>query len=266
MKETDLKNNLDNLIIDGLIKEAEQENADFEAALRRMSEEDFLELIYEPTVSSGVWNYNNSSFLRGKVFPFKQAADMVVSDDNEYMRASSFERTVAPCMAKMDMFDNDNEADLDDSLSEGETPVAASSKWKILRPWIISAVSAIAVIMFVTIPSVNKMNARLCDSALYACEQYMTASKGSFDVTNASTDDVKKELPTLEARYKGCIYKKHDLIVYSNDLREAGWDLALAYLKLHKKDDAIKVLKVLSERYEGTDFGKHCSMILKQLD
>ena len=42
MKEEDLKKNLDKIIIDGLIKEAEQENADFEAAMKKMSNEDFL--------------------------------------------------------------------------------------------------------------------------------------------------------------------------------------------------------------------------------
>ena len=48
MKEKDLDKHLDNLIIDGLIKEAEQDNADFEAAMRNMSDEEFEELIYEP--------------------------------------------------------------------------------------------------------------------------------------------------------------------------------------------------------------------------
>lgn len=47
MKEEDLKKNLDKIIIDGLIKEAEQENADFEAAMKKMSNEDFLELIMD---------------------------------------------------------------------------------------------------------------------------------------------------------------------------------------------------------------------------
>ena len=45
MKEKDLERNLDNLIIDGLIKEAEQDNADFEAAMRVMSEDEFMDML-----------------------------------------------------------------------------------------------------------------------------------------------------------------------------------------------------------------------------
>ena len=41
MKEKDLDKNLENIIIDGLIKEAEQENADFAAEMRKMSKEEF---------------------------------------------------------------------------------------------------------------------------------------------------------------------------------------------------------------------------------
>ena len=44
MKEKDLDKNLENIIIDGLIKEAEQENADFAAEMRKMSEEEFESL------------------------------------------------------------------------------------------------------------------------------------------------------------------------------------------------------------------------------
>ncbi|MDE6691866.1 MAG: hypothetical protein K2K05_00595 [Muribaculaceae bacterium] len=43
MKEKDLEKNLDNFIIDGLIKEAELDDAYFEAAMRKMSDEEFDE-------------------------------------------------------------------------------------------------------------------------------------------------------------------------------------------------------------------------------
>lgn len=45
MKEKDLDKCLDNLIIKGLIREAEQDNADFEVAMLNMSDDDFLTLI-----------------------------------------------------------------------------------------------------------------------------------------------------------------------------------------------------------------------------
>ena len=47
MKEEDIDRIIDNMITEGLIKEGEQDNADFEAALRNMSDEDFLAMIHE---------------------------------------------------------------------------------------------------------------------------------------------------------------------------------------------------------------------------
>ena len=47
MKEKDLDKCLDNLIIKGLIREAEQDNADFEVAMRKISDEDFLAMTYD---------------------------------------------------------------------------------------------------------------------------------------------------------------------------------------------------------------------------
>lgn len=45
MKEKELEKCLDNLIIRGLIKEAEQDNAEFETAMREMSDKDFHAMI-----------------------------------------------------------------------------------------------------------------------------------------------------------------------------------------------------------------------------
>ena len=190
MKEKDLDKHLDNLIIDGLIKEAEQDNADFEAAMRKMSDEEFEEL-------------------------------------NQFK---------------------------------------PKSKWQVFRPWITSAVAAAAVILIVLIPSINTMNGKLCDSALYASQAYMTPSKGGLDISSSSIEEIKDELPNLISRYNVCLDEiKRSRAHYSPDLQEAGWDLTLAYLKLHKKGDAVKVLKVLSVQYNGTPFGDHCQKMIDQL-
>ena len=41
MKEQDLNKHIDNIIIKGLIREAQQDDADLEAAIRKISDEDF---------------------------------------------------------------------------------------------------------------------------------------------------------------------------------------------------------------------------------
>lgn len=226
MKEKDLEKNLDNLIIDGLIKEAEQDNADFEAAMRQMSEEEFEELIYEPA-------YAEADEDRASEMPTASiAADM---DYNERQWKPS------------------------------QPSVAKKSKWQVFRPWITSAVAAAAVVLIVLIPSVNAMNGKLCDSALYASTEYITSSRSASEINGLSDDQLKAKLPELEKRYKECIKEDGKFTYYTDDLQETGWDLTLAYLRLHKKGDAVKVLKVLSEHFGSTPFGNHCKKMLDQL-
>lgn len=226
MKEKDLEKNLDNLIIDGLIKEAEQDNADFEAAMRKMSEEEFEELIYEP-----VYVYAD----KDRVLEMAAASIAEDMDFSEKRQASS-------------------------------QPLAAKeSNWQVFRPWITSAVAAAAVVLIILIPSVNAMNGKLCDSALYASDVYITSSRSANEINGLSDDQLKAKLPELEKKYKDCIKEDGKFSYYTDDLKEAGWDLILAYLKLHKKGDAVKVLKVLSAQFNGTPFGDHCQKMLEQL-
>lgn len=231
MKEEDLDKHLKNIIIDGLIKEAEQDNADFEAAMRNISDEDFEEIIYEPEYEYEQCGAGEDSQTRQLKFPQEQRC------------AAS----VAPELSPIAI----------DSATE-------ESPWKVrkvFRPWIVSAISAAAVILVVLIPSINYMNGKLCDSALYASSAYVTASRGSLDVTNMTEEEVKTQLSELEKRYEDGLQANE-----ADELREAGWDLTMAYLKLHKKRDAIRVLNVLAERYKGSEFGTHCAEMLKQLD
>ena len=225
MKEKDLDNHLDNLIIDGLIKEAEQDNADFEAAMRNMSDEEFEELIYEPAYAEA-----------------------------EEDRAS--EMMAASVAADMDYLEK---------RRRHQPLVEKKSKWQVFRPWITSAVAAAAVVLIVLIPSVNAMNGKLCDSALYASNAYITSSRSASEINGLSDGQLKSKLPELEKRYKECVKEDGKLTYYTDDLKEAGWDLTLAYLRLHKKGDALKVLKVLSTQFEGTPFGDHCQKMINQL-
>lgn len=236
MKEKDFDKFLDNLIIDGLIKEAEQDNVDFEAAIRNMSDEEFAELIDQPAYA----------------------------DSDSYV-----------CMCEYipetqnHLFLNYSPAIAPDDEEEYSRPIPANrSKWQVFRPWIVSAVVSAAVILIVLIPSINSMNDKLCDSALYASSEYIVESRSAFEIIKKDDTRLTRILPDLEKRYKDCtILSSHKtgIYTYSDDLQEAGWDLTLAYLKLHKKGDAVKVLKVLSEEFMGTPFGDHCQKMLEQL-
>lgn len=235
MKEKDLEKNLDNLIIDGLIKEAEQDNADFEAAMRKMSDEMFVELIYdeyeyEPAYAS---NFANRACEMADTY------DAFM--DGAYLCFS--EKPRAPF----------------------QPIVTKKSKWQVFRPWITSAVAAAAVVLIILIPSVNAVNGKLCDSALYVSTDYITSSRSATEINGLREVQLKAKLPELEKRYKDCIREEGTFTYYTDDLKETGWDLTLAYLRLHKKGDAVKVLKVLSENFNGTPFGNHCRKLLDQL-
>lgn len=252
MKEKDLEKHLDNLIIEGLIKEAEQDNADFEAAMRRMSNSDFEELIYGSKEEG-----RDAASIAASIVP-----EPVYETSEHFSHASVCEDA---CMNSFIL----PSAEAPEPKVECDAPQAIAahvSRWDVFRPWITSAFAAAAVILVVLIPSINHMNGKLCDSALYASQPYMTPSKGGLDITSATVDEIKELLPTLVNRYEACLIEiERSRAHFSPDLREAGWDLTLAYLKLHKKGDAEKVLKVLSAQYNGTPFGNHCQKMLDQL-
>lgn len=247
MKEEDLDKHLKNIIIDGLIKEAEQDNADFEAAMRNINDEDFEEIIQQPVYEyeqCGASEDDNNHRLRFELVKGQRVA----AEDNLAVSAmvedgfGDSSRRISPASVR----------------AAEESPVKARRNF---RPWIVSAISAAAVILVVLIPSINYMNGKLCDSALYASSAYATPSRGSLDVTNMTDAEVSKQLPELERRYEDGLQAND-----TDEFREAGWDLTMAYLKLHKKRDAVRVLKVLAEQYKGSDFGTHCAEMLKQLD
>lgn len=253
MKKKDLDKHLEYLIIDGLIKEAEQDNADFEAAMRKMSDEEFDELIYQP------------SYVNAASSPIKYSNNMSIHlETSDYLSLESAKQEKSLLCYN---YNHGLQIDLDDNdIADSSKPKSSKNfTWKVFRPWITSAVAAAAIILIILIPSINVMNGKLCDSALYASEAYMTPTKGGINVTNVSAEELKSLLPELEKKYESCIKEEGKVTYYSGDLQEAGWDLTLAYLKLHKKGDAVRVLKVLSDQYNGTPFGDHCQIMLKQL-
>lgn len=255
MKEKELKRNLDYLIIDGLIKEAEQDDADFEAAMRRMSEEDFNELIHEPA--------------------FAYAADDCLVN---FSIACGNKREMFEAIESADAYDSTNASEPAEKFVYPPHTAAPTSRRKKFRPWITAAITAAAVILIVLIPSINIMNNKLCDSALLASSSYIASSESASQIIGLDKVFLERRLPDIERKYEECsknserFYETLDdkksgerITYHTADLREAGWDLALAYLKLHRKGDAEKVLKVLAEQYKGTPFGEHCQKMLNQL-
>lgn len=251
MKEKDLNKCLDNLIIDGLIKEAEQDAIEFAEAMRRTSDGEF-----EDVVMHDAW---------------AEAADEDIDLADDFcIQQSKFSSLDMKCP----QFAHGEAIDFmsDEPRSPMVSPASAlsapkRSRLKAFRPWIAAAVAAVAVILIVLVPSINSMNGRLCESALYMSEDYITAPMGGgFDVSSASPEQIKAELPALEARYQAALNTVDKPTLQGEELSEAGWTLAVAYLRLHKKGDAVKVLKELATREGDTPLGQHSARLLEQLD
>ena len=228
MKEKDLEKNLDNLIINGLIKEAEQDNADFEVAMLHMSDEEFAKIVKEPSTTElhFAMGLSNCFIMEDCNVLSSTSMQASIDEDNEVVLNN--------IDGEVEVTDKAAEHVAEGFAEPAPLPLPAVKKknlWRSFRPWISAAITAAAVVLIVLIPSI-----------------------------------LKTELPALEARYKECIKDYGKFSYYTDDLREAGWDLTVAYLKLHKKRKAVEILKVLSEQYKDTTFGNHCKTILQQLD
>lgn len=129
--------------------------------------------------------------------------------------------------------------------------------------WILSIIVILGVGTAVTFMSINSANAEWCDSVLAMSRDYMEPHRGGLDFNTASESQIKDELPKLEEAYKACEIREGDFVRYEGNLQRAGWDLALAYLKLHRKRNAERIIEVLATVYKGSAFGDHCAAILE---
>lgn len=255
MKEKDLEKCLDNLIIKGLIQEAEQDNAEFEAAMRNMSDEDFLALIYD-TVEEPTIVMENESII------------------NEKQHMDCARRPIMLSKAQR-VSGNWDERDAPDAQDIPKKSNIGQKGWKV---WTAAIASVAAILLIVFVPAHTDMNSRLCESALLATNAYISPLKG-IEISSMEKNEVKNLLPELEKQYsisteksKGIlsaqIKENSDSSYYLENVspREAGIDLVQAYLKLGMKDRAVKVLHELESNDEDPDFREYCQKMLEILE
>ena len=260
MKEKDLEKCLDNLIIKGLIQEAEQDNAEFEAAMRKMSDEDFLALIYDT-----VEDHSRAAISLEK--------DIVLANKESVEMSSNI------AFGASGLFEDDKGNEWDDFDLPAATRVPEKSEmpqkgWKI---WAAAIASVAAILLIVLIPVNKDLNSRLCESALLASTAFNAQTRG-VDIASMSKEEVNGMLPELEMKYSaskhsGDIrYEKApendypEYYIRNTDPIEAGMDLVQAYLKLNRKDDAIIVVRELIESDADPEFKDYCQKMLKILE
>ena len=265
MNEKEFEKSLDNLIIKGLIQEAEQDNAEFEAAMREMSDEDFLALIYNTV----------DDHARAAVLREKDIVKDIVLANKEPVEMSSNIVFGASGVSADECADKWDDFDMPAAQSVPYKSEMTQKGWKI---WAAAIASVAAILLIVFIPFNRYLDSRLCESALLASTALQGPTRG-VDIASMSKEEVNGMLPELEMEYTASKHPANDIryektpendnstyYIESIDPVESGLDLVQAYLKLNRKDDAIIVLRELVESNADPEFKEYCQKLLEILE
>ena len=219
--------------VDGICREAHQDNLDFGLAMKSLSKEKLKEII-------------------GKQYVALPAASYDYSETEEV--------TLTEIIGKQDVALS-TAASADSETEEVKPRVVR------LRPWMWQAASIVAVIViaFTVVYKVEQNSRNNVYDAIYACADvnYDLARSGGkkIDITTLSDDELKAKLTELVSIYNS----SHS----DDDVADNGTALAMSYIRLHDADKAKEVLNGLISRFknneEYADYVKKWETILNLL-
>lgn len=232
MKEKDLEKYLNNLIIKGLIQEAEQDNAEFEAAMRNMSDEDFLSLIYDHA------NETAPAFSKSVEMAEKDTYDYLI-DSNSDLSLKRRRLNWKPWLFAI--------------------ASAAAILMIVLIPGYYSMNARVCQSALIASSAIGNPSRGVEISSMSKDEimEKLPELKMQYQNSLERAEEIRQPEPTDN--------ENSDYYIDQKDPREAGMDLVQAYLILNEKGKAIEVLSELSDRYENSDFGEHCKKLLEIL-
>lgn len=124
----------------------------------------------------------------------------------------------------------------------------------------VSSVAAVLIIGFFTVFQVQRYGQYQLYDTIVAYNYVPDYDRSEGDINNYSAKEVKDILPQLEEDYANA---PNDDVQKCQD---AGMRLAMAYLKLHDKDKAVKTLEDLASRFhDDEEFSVRCNKIISQL-
>ena len=133
-----------------------------------------------------------------------------------------------------------------------ESPEVSSNRKsvKILRfkPWMwqVASIAAVVVIAFTVVFNIEKNARYSVDNAIYACAEISTdlTRDGSeiLDIQSMTDEELTNKLPLLVANYNSA--QSYD------DIADNGFALAMAYLRLHDRENAKEILQKLVSQFE----------------
>lgn len=113
--------------------------------------------------------------------------------------------------------------------------------------WQAASIAAVVIIAFTVVFNIEKNARYSVDNAIYACADVnpdlVRASGKPIDISSMSDDELKSKLPELTSLYQSAST--------TDDVADYGYALAMAYLRLHDRDNAKEVLEQLVSRFDG---------------
>lgn len=143
-----------------------------------------------------------------------------------------------------------------------ESPEVSSNgkSVKILRfkPWMwqVASIAAVVVIAFTVVFNIEKNARYSVDNAIYACAEISTdlTRDGSeiLDIQSMTDEELTNKLPLLVANYNSA--QSYD------DIADNGFALAMAYLRLHDRENAKEILqKLVSQFKDNSEYSGYVS-------
>lgn len=128
-----------------------------------------------------------------------------------------------------------------------------SSNYKSVRilrfkPWMwhVASIAAVVVIAFTVVFNIEKNARYSVDNAIYACAEISTdlTRDGSerLDIQSMTDEELQDKLPLLVANYNSA--------QSSVEIADNGFALAMAYLRLHDRENTKEILQQLVSQFE----------------
>ena len=116
------------------------------------------------------------------------------------------------------------------------------------KPWMwqVASIAAVVVIAFTVVFNIEKNARYSVDNAIYTCAEISTdlTRDGSerLDIQSMTDEELKDKLPLLVANYNSA--------QSSDEIADNGFALAMAYLRLHDRENTKEILQQLVSQFE----------------
>lgn len=131
----------------------------------------------------------------------------------------------------------------------------------------ISAIAAVIVIGLFTVIRVQRNASYAIDDMIVEYNYYPDMARGGdndtqySDLTNLSHDQLRDALPALQKAYRDAPVDD------TQEVQVSGMRLAMAYLMLHDRKQALYTLKELKSRFaDDADFSAQCEAIIQRIE